>query len=92
LPVGQLDPRNFGETVIPQNFRPDQVQSRFHTWIAYRSEPAVVLWLDASILIARSSTAAFVVHLDHRWRTTREPLVACRAWDDFIARNLASAN
>jgi hypothetical protein len=27
LPVGQLDPRNFGETVIPQNFRPDQVQS-----------------------------------------------------------------
>jgi len=27
LPLGQLDPRNFGETVVPQNFRPDQVQS-----------------------------------------------------------------
>lgn len=27
LPLGQLDPRNFGETVIPRNFRPDQVQS-----------------------------------------------------------------
>lgn len=27
LPLGQLDPRNFGETVIPQNFRPDNVQS-----------------------------------------------------------------
>jgi hypothetical protein len=27
LPLGQLDPRDFGQTVIPQNFRPDQVQS-----------------------------------------------------------------
>jgi hypothetical protein len=27
LPLGQLDPRDFGETVIPQNFRPDEVQS-----------------------------------------------------------------
>jgi Carboxypeptidase regulatory-like domain len=27
LPLGQLDPRNFGETVVPQNFRPDQVIS-----------------------------------------------------------------
>jgi hypothetical protein len=23
LPLGQLDPRNFGETVVPQHFRPD---------------------------------------------------------------------